>query len=64
MDKCLQCKLPETSCKCPGGFKIIYWCGKPVSRDEADSISHELQPGMLEKRFKDVENALRNLSKK
>lgn len=58
---CLQCKLVEGQCKCLGGFKIIYWCGKPVSKKEADDIAHELKPETQKQRVADVEKALKNL---
>lgn len=32
---CLLCKEEETDCKCPGGFKVIYVFGKPMSKEEA-----------------------------
>lgn len=36
--KCLKCKLIEPSCKCKGGFKIVYFNKKPLSKKEADRI--------------------------
>lgn len=52
---CLQCKLPESSCKCEGGFKIIYYMGRPVSKKEADEIAELTKPGALEKAYKQFE---------
>jgi len=35
---CLKCKKTKEKCKCDGGFKIIYYMGKPLSEAEAKEI--------------------------
>lgn len=37
-NKCLQCKKTELQCTCSDGFKVLYYMGKPVTKDEADEI--------------------------
>lgn len=36
--KCLQCKQTRALCKCEGGFKVLYYLGKAVSKKELEEL--------------------------
>lgn len=36
MMNCLECREPEASCRCPDGFKVIFFCGRAITQKELD----------------------------
>jgi len=61
MNKCLQCGKSEEDCKCEGGFKIIYFHGKPVSKKEADEIKELSDPERIKENINNIKRFFKEL---
>lgn len=37
MKKCLECQNEEESCICSDGFKVIFFCGRALTKEQMEN---------------------------
>lgn len=58
LTKCLKCIKPEKDCKCKGGYKICYYKGEPLSKEELDAIPKPRSISEIKKDFAAIRKLL------